>query len=122
MKLIPIKTRAMVPPKDNLYKLLERYLPKLQEGDILIITSKIISIHQGRCIRVKKGVVKHKLALAEADLYLPGKNRYSFLTIKNHAIISSAGIDTSNGKNHYILPPKNPNQAAKQIYSYLKKK
>lgn len=122
MQLIPIKTRAFVPPKDDIYNLLNEYLPKLREGDILIVTSKIVSIHQGRCMAVSKNINKRQLALEEADLYLPGANKYSFLTIKNHAIISSAGVDTSNGKNHYILPPKNPALAARQICNYLKKK
>lgn len=122
MQFIPIKTRAFVPPRDNIYNLLKEYLPKLREGDILIITSKILSIHQGRCVRIKKGVNKRQLALREAEKYLPGKSKYSFLTIKHNAIISSAGVDSSNGRGYYILPPKNPNLVAKQICHYLKRK
>jgi F420-0:gamma-glutamyl ligase len=48
MKFIPVKTRALLPPKDDVYKELERSLPKLKEGDVLFIASKVLAIHQRR--------------------------------------------------------------------------
>ena len=52
MRLLPIKTRALLPPKDNVYGVLNKHLPKLQEGDVLLIASKVLAIHQGRCIKL----------------------------------------------------------------------
>src|SRR3989344_8183928 len=121
MRFIKIKTRAFQPPRYDIYKLMNDHLPSLREGDILIVTSKIVAIHQGRCEKIGKKT-KRGLAMGEADMYLPGKNQYSFLTIKDNAIVSSAGIDSSNGRGYYILPPKNPNQAARQIWQFLRKK
>jgi len=121
MRFISVKTRAFLPPKDNIYKLLGDHLPSLAEGDILIITSKIVAIHQGRCVRLGTQT-KRELAMREADMYLPGRNKYSFLTVRDNTIVSSAGIDSSNGRGYYILPPKNPNQAARQIWQFLRKK
>src|SRR3989344_2171696 len=121
MRFISVKTRAFLPPKDNIYKLLGDPLPSLAEGDILIITSKIVAIHQGRCVRLGTQT-KRELAMREADMHLPGRNKYSFLTVRDNTIVSSAGIDSSNGRGYYILPPKNPNQAARQIWQFLRKK
>ena len=121
MQLLPIKTRAFLPPRDDIYKLMSDHLPSLAEGDILIVTSKIVAIHQGRCVKISKQT-KKQLALEEADFFLPGKNKYSFLTIKDNAILSSAGIDSSNGRGYYILSPKNPDQAVRDIWKFLKKK
>jgi len=42
MKIIPIKTRKVNPPKDDIYDILDNYCTNLQEGDVLLITSKII--------------------------------------------------------------------------------
>ncbi|MDP3993382.1 MAG: coenzyme F420-0:L-glutamate ligase [Candidatus Doudnabacteria bacterium] len=121
MQFIKVKTRAFLPPKDDIYKLMNDHLPSLYSGDILIVTSKIVAIHQGRCEKIGKKT-KRELAMREADMYLPGKNKYSFLTIKDNAIISSAGVDSSNGRGYYILPPKNPNSEARKIRQFLKKK
>ena len=127
MKFIPIKTRAFLPPKDNIYNLFDKYLPRLREKDILLITSKILGIHQGRCVQVINGSreEKIKLAIQEADLFVPEKDflksRY-FLTIKNNTLIGTSGIDKSNGNGYYILWPKNTQKLLKEIWKYLRKK
>ncbi|NQV00363.1 MAG: putative folate metabolism gamma-glutamate ligase, partial [Parcubacteria group bacterium] len=73
MKITPIKTRRLNPPQDDLYKILDKYCPKLKEGNILLITSKILAIHQGLCIPVKDIKNKDKLIEKEADASIPRK-------------------------------------------------
>ncbi|MBU1085146.1 MAG: coenzyme F420-0:L-glutamate ligase [Candidatus Beckwithbacteria bacterium] len=122
MQFISIKTRKFLPPKDNLYNLLDNHLPKLKEKDVLAITSKIISIHQGLCIKVDKSQPplqqKINLIKKEADAYF--KDNPHSLTIKDQTLTPYAGIDRSNANNHYVLWPKNPNQTAEKIYKYLR--
>lgn len=124
MQILPIKTRALLPPKDNIFPLLNKHLPKLKEGDVLLIASKILAIHQGRCVPVGK-VDKLKLIKKEADYSLP-KHKVAgadiMLTIKDSTLIPSAGIDESNGSGYFILWPTNTNALCKQICQYLKKK
>ncbi len=125
MRFIPVKTRAMRPPKDDLFAVLDESLPKLREGDILLVTSKVVSVHQGRCVKITKGLNKDKLILNEAEKYIPRRRvpgRLALLTIKTHTLISSSGIDSSNGRGYYILWPKNPVKAAKAIWRYLRHK
>jgi len=55
MEFIPIKTRIMQPPKDDLYPLLDEYLTDVEENDVVLISSKVLAIHQGRCIRRSGG-------------------------------------------------------------------
>lgn len=125
MKFLPIKTRVMVPPRDDLYKVLDQYLPRLHEGDILVITSKIVSIHQGRSIKIHKRINKEKLIRSEAEAWTQGikyQGKEVVLTIKNSTLIPSAGIDESNGSGYYILWPKKPSLEALNIARYLKTK
>ncbi|MDD4272080.1 MAG: coenzyme F420-0:L-glutamate ligase [Patescibacteria group bacterium] len=124
MEFIKVKTRAFLPPKDDIFKLFDKFLPSLKQGDILIVTSKILAIHQGRCVKISGKVDRQKLVMKEAEKYLPGnkKSDKPIFTIKNGTIVSSAGIDESNGNGYYILRPEKINQAAKEIRSYLKKK
>jgi F420-0:gamma-glutamyl ligase len=124
MHFIPIKTKKLYPPQENLYPVLDKYLPALKERDILFITSKILSIHQGRCVKISNAVSKDELILKEAEYYLPRNQslRRMFLTIKNNTLIPAAGIDESNANGYYILWPKEINAHARKICTYLKKK
>ncbi len=122
MNITPIKTRKFLPPKDRLEDLIEAITPHLEENSIIAITSKVISICEGRC--VKEGeTTKDELVEKEADMYLPrdftpqGKRIHS---IKNGIIISAAGIDESNGNGYFILWPSDPKQSAQTIYQQLK--
>ena len=74
MYIRAIKTRAFLPPQDNLFDLLEESLSKekIKEKSIIAITSKVISIGQGRCLKVGS-VSKEDLIKREADLYLDTK-------------------------------------------------
>jgi F420-0:gamma-glutamyl ligase len=125
MKFIPIKTRAILPPEDDIYAILDESLPQLREGDVLFITSKVLAIHQGRCVKIRPGGLKERLIKQEADRYAHShlkswKNLY--LTIKDHTLIANAGIDESNANGYYILWPRRPSALAKEICSYLKRK
>lgn len=126
MQILPIKTRKLPPPKDNIYPVLNQHLPRLKEGDVLVVASKILAIHQGRCVaKLKVKSEKLKLIQQEADYSLP-MNKIGgseiILTIKNNTLIPSAGIDESNGNGYYILWPKNSTKLCKEICGYLKKK
>lgn len=123
MKFIKIKTRVFLPPKDNIYDLLT-YVKKLKESDVVAITSKVLGIHQGRCVKIDPTVNKKDIIKKEADYYkfTRVKRQKFVLTIKNHVLAMSAGIDESNGNGYYILLPKNVNSLLKEIWTYLRKK
>jgi len=125
MRFLTVRTRPLLPPKDNIYPVLDQYLPPLREGDVIFITSKIIAIHQGRCIPMEKVKDKDELIKKEADVFIPREDvpgNYVVLTIKESTLIPTAGIDESNSNGYYILWPKNSSQVAKQICRYLQKK
>jgi len=125
MQFIKIKTRKFLPPRDDLFKLTDNSLPKLKEGDILFITSKILGIHQGRTLKIEKTSDKAQVIRQEADAYL-SKHKVAghnfILTIKDHTLIPSAGLDESNGNGYYILWPKNTQKLLKEIWVCLRKK
>ena len=72
MKITSYKTKKVI-VGDNLYKILDQSLPLLKERDILAISSKIISICQGRVIKKDGKITKENLIKKEADLILPKK-------------------------------------------------
>lgn len=123
MKVTPIKTHKIVVGKENLFAILNKYLPQLKENSILAITSKIVSICEGRVIKIGN-VNKIDLIKKEAEYFLPPeKSKYNIsLTIKRGLLVPTAGIDESNGNGYYILWPKDPQKTTNQVRKYLKNK
>jgi F420-0:gamma-glutamyl ligase len=123
MKFIAIKTRVFIPPKDDIYNLLKS-IRRLHEGDVVVITSKVLAIHQGRCIKISPKISKRKLIKQESNYFklTRVKQQKFVLTIRNHVLALSAGIDESNANGYYVLLPKNINKLMKEIWSYLRRK
>jgi putative folate metabolism gamma-glutamate ligase len=109
--------------EDSLPKVLDQYLQDLNDKNIVIITSKIISIMQNRLVP-KNNTDKRRLIEQEADLILETDNpafQELYLTIKNGQLIPSAGIDESNVDNVYVLYPENIAETAAEIWAHLRK-
>lgn len=122
MNVKSIKTHR-IKPEESLETLLNRYVHTLSEKTVLAITSKIISLCQGRVVS-KAEVSKEVLLQKEADAILEtDENPYGlYLTLKNNILIPSAGIDESNGEGVYILYPQDIQRTAIYLWEYLKKK
>lgn len=124
LEFIKVKTRKFLPPKDDFYDLLDKHLPPLQNGDVLVITSKVLGIHQGRCVKKGEGVKKDDLIMQEADYYIPRNESPEnyLITIKNNLVIASAGIDGSNTDGYYVFWPEKIDVLTREVREYLKKK
>lgn len=124
MKIVAIKTYKITKKDHDLFAILDQYLPeKLPEESIVAVTSKIVSICEGRVLPVEN-TDKDELVRKEADLYLPKEeNKYGvFLTVKDSLLVPTAGIDESNGEGYYVLWPKNAQLTADKVREYLKKR
>lgn len=124
MRVSAIKTEKIVPDSCNLRALLDSYLPVIPECSILAISSKIVSICEGRVIKIEKGIDKKEIIRREAEYYLPPeKNRYNImLTMKRGILVPTAGIDESNSGGYYVLWPADPWRTAREVHAYLKRK
>jgi len=122
--LIRIPTRPLIPPKDDLWDALDSALPNLEDGDVLAITSKVVAIHQGRCVPTANVENLEDLIEAEAEAWIPkASSKYGIsLAIKGGTLIASAVIDASNANDHFVLWPLQPSETAAQIGRHLKKK
>lgn len=124
MNVLPIPT-SVFHFQDSLTDFIVDHLQdrKLQNGDVLAITSKIVSLAEGRLIEKSKIPEKEALIREEADVYI-GKGAYEcHLTIKHGLLIPSAGVDESNSESDsYILFPKDPFASAEEIYFQLKER
>lgn len=124
MNVNAYKTRPIV-PGDALFSIFDTYLPTLEERDIVVVTSKILSITQGRVVKNDGTIDKKTLIHRECDRYLTHEAmpRYGFiLTIVHDILIANAGIDESNGNGYFVLWPRDIQNATNEIWRYLRKK
>jgi F420-0:gamma-glutamyl ligase len=113
----------MRPPQDDLFALLDEHVTDLQEGDVLLVTSKIVSIHQGRCVPIGS-IQKRELVEREAEYLIESEEGggQAPLALTNHALFYAAGIDESNADGHYVLLPTKPFDIAEKIWLYLRER
>lgn len=123
MIVTPIKTGVVRANEKSLFSLLDESVQNIKENSILVITSKVVSLCEGRVVD-KKGVNKKQLAEEEAELFLPAsENTYGFtLSIKHNMIIPSSGIDESNADGSYVLWPADPQKSANDVRTYVTKR
>jgi dihydrofolate synthase / folylpolyglutamate synthase len=119
MEYIPVSTRVLVPPQDDLFAVLAESLPPLQERDIVIVTSKVVAIHEGQSIAMDE-IEKEVLVQREADYLIPRPYWKTPLTITRNAFIGAGGVDESNGDGYYILLPKDAFVSAELIHTHLR--
>lgn len=140
MYLFPLKL-PIIKKNDSLLEPIIKAIKELKEtlkdGDIVVISEKVIATSQGRIINlseVKKVSEKAKklgkkyeiderfveLILQEATTILGGVS-HVLLTITNNFLIANAGIDQSNaGPGNVVLLPKNPEKVAWDYWKKLK--
>lgn len=96
---------------------------KVEEGMVLAITSKIVSLAENALVaRTGDEKQKRQLIEGESEAFL-GETLFGVaLTIKHGLLIPSAGIDESNSETgDFILFPKDPYHSAEILHAALRK-
>lgn len=124
LEIFPIKTKIFEPPQEDILPEVFKVLDgKIKNGDVIVITSKIVSINEGRCIPVSEVEDKEKLVEKESEWYMPaGENNQWSLSYRDSMLVFAAGIDESNAKDHYVLLPEDSFKSAHKLREELIKK
>lgn len=104
MKVAPVRTRVFKESED-LVEFILKHVPRLKNGSILAVTSKIVALAEGSVVRAANARAKEAIIRAESEWQLQAK--YGKLTLKDGLLMWNAGIDESNAKGNVILLPKN---------------
>ncbi|MFA5932375.1 MAG: coenzyme F420-0:L-glutamate ligase [Candidatus Paceibacterota bacterium] len=123
MQIKAIKTRIFKENED-LFSFIFKYVKKIPEKSILVITSKIVALSEGRTTKIDLSIshekMREKIIKSESEYML--RTKYTWLTIKDGMVMSSAGIDESNADGKIVLLPKNSFKTANLIRKGLCKK
>ncbi|MBI2459175.1 MAG: coenzyme F420-0:L-glutamate ligase [Parcubacteria group bacterium] len=119
MIIQPIKTRIFQEGED-LFTFITDYFKKIPEKSVMVVTSKIVALAEGRTAIAENVQAKEKLIRAESQFAMPTK--YTWLTIKNGLVMPAAGIDESNANGKLILLPKDSFKTARLLRNKLRQK
>ncbi|OGL87692.1 hypothetical protein A3I42_04655 [Candidatus Uhrbacteria bacterium RIFCSPLOWO2_02_FULL_49_11] len=113
MRITPIQTK-LIRLNDDLVKIVIKALPRVKEGSVIVATSKVVSLSEGRVVK-KTGVTLEKLVRKEGEKVWPSK--HCWLALKDGLLIPNAGIDESNAFGGFILWPKDAYHSARRLHS-----
>ena len=118
MEIKSIKTRVFKAGED-IASFVMLYTPKLRDGAILIVTSKIIALAEGRVVVAKSS--KEKDTVIKAESTWAQKTKHVWLTEKDGMILANAGVDESNADRKLILLPNDSFKTAEILRKKLQK-
>ncbi len=117
MKVAPIRTRVFKENED-LVRFITAHVPALRDRAVLVVTSKIAALADGRVVVAKHVKEKERIIRAESAWVL--KTKYVWLTEKDGMILANAGVDESNADGKLILLPKDSLKLAEVLHKKLR--
>lgn len=128
LEVLPVHGIGEVRPGDDLAALITDAAPWLRDGDVLVVTSKIVSKAEGRLVDVPEGGPEREAARDEvlaAETARPVASRGSTRIVQTHHgfVMASAGIDASNvERTRLVLLPKDPDASARELRAALRER
>ncbi|MFS8477708.1 MAG: coenzyme F420-0:L-glutamate ligase [Micromonosporaceae bacterium] len=128
LEILPVRGIGEVRPGDDLAALIAHAAPWLRDGDVLVVTSKIVSKAEGRLVEVPADGPEREAARAQAltaETARPVARRGNTRIVQTHHgyVMASAGIDESNvDRTCLVLLPKDPDASARGLRAALRER
>ncbi len=128
LEIIPVRGMGEVLPGTDLAGAIASAAPWLRDGDVLVVTSKIVSKAEGRLVDVpetgpEREAAREELLAAETARPVARRGRTRIVQTHHGFVLASAGIDASNvERSRLVLLPKDPDASARGLRSALKER
>jgi coenzyme F420-0:L-glutamate ligase/coenzyme F420-1:gamma-L-glutamate ligase len=126
LEIRPVVGIGDVRPGDDLAALIATAAPWLADGDVLVVTSKIVSKSEGRLVPVptsgpERAVAREAALVAETARPVARRGQTRIVQTHHGFVMASAGIDASNvDRGHLVLLPVNPDASARALRTALR--
>ncbi|SNY28535.1 coenzyme F420-0:L-glutamate ligase [Paractinoplanes atraurantiacus] len=126
LEIRPVRGIGDVVAGDDLADLITAAAPWLADGDVLVVTSKIVSKAEGRLVEVPADGPERDAARAaalESETARVVARRGPTTIVQTHHgfVMAAAGIDASNvDKTHLVLLPADPDASARRLRADLR--
>jgi coenzyme F420-0:L-glutamate ligase/coenzyme F420-1:gamma-L-glutamate ligase len=115
-----------VRPGDDLAALIATAAPWLADGDVLVVTSKIVSKAEGRLVPVpaegpERDAVREAVLVRETARTVASRGPIQIVQTRHGFVMAAAGIDASNvDSEHLVLLPEDPDGSARALRAALR--
>jgi coenzyme F420-0:L-glutamate ligase len=122
IEVLPITGLGEIAPGDDLVGVVLKSAPWLAEGDVLVVTSKIVSKSEGRLVPVKAGTEadreaqRREVIAAETVRVVARRGPLTIAETRHGLVMAAAGVDASNvGRDEIALLPQDPDASADRL-------
>jgi coenzyme F420-0:L-glutamate ligase/coenzyme F420-1:gamma-L-glutamate ligase len=126
LEIRPVTGIGDISPGDDLGEIISTAAPWLRDGDVLVVTSKIVSKSEGRLVEVPVGGPEREAArervLADETARPVARRGHTRIVATRHGfVLASAGIDASNvDRSRLVLLPLDPDASARSLRAALR--
>ncbi|MFI5835989.1 coenzyme F420-0:L-glutamate ligase [Micromonospora sp. NPDC051300] len=126
LEILPVPGIGHVSEGDDLAALIAGAAPWLRDGDVLVVTSKIVSKAEGRLVDVpadgpERLAERDRVLAAETARVVATRGATRIVQTHHGFVMASAGIDASNvDKTRLVLLPVDPDASARALRAALR--
>ncbi|MGC4808176.1 coenzyme F420-0:L-glutamate ligase [Micromonospora sp. DT233] len=128
LEILPVLGIGDVTEGDDLAALIATAAPWLRDGDVLVVTSKIVSKAEGRLVDVpadgpQRLAARDEVLAAETARVVAARGATRIVQTHHGFVMASAGIDASNvDKTRLVLLPQDPDASARALRAALRER
>jgi coenzyme F420-0:L-glutamate ligase/coenzyme F420-1:gamma-L-glutamate ligase len=125
LEILPVRGIGDVTAGDDLAELIMHNAPWLRDGDVLVVTSKIVSKAEGRLVEVpadgpEREDARAEVLASETARVVARRGQTAIVQTHHGFVMAAAGIDASNvDKTHLVLLPADPDASARALRAGL---
>jgi coenzyme F420-0:L-glutamate ligase/coenzyme F420-1:gamma-L-glutamate ligase len=125
LEILPVRGIGDVTAGDDLARLITSAAPWLRDGDVLVVTSKIVSKAEGRLVEVpadgpERDAARERALASETARVVARRGSTAIVQTHHGFVMAAAGIDASNvDKTHLVLLPADPDASARALRADL---
>src|SRR5258705_5710813 len=124
-QVLPITGIGRIGPGDDLAEVITTAAPWLRDGDVLVVTSKIVSKAEGQLVDIpasgpEREAAREALLMAQTARPVASRGPVRIVATHHGFVMAAAGIDNSNvDPNQLVLLPKDPDASARALRAAL---
>src|SRR5690349_13644468 len=126
LEILPVPGIGEVRPGDDLAGLVIAAAPWLRDGDVLVVTSKVVSKAEGRLVPVptegpEREAAREAALAGETARVVARRGSVRIVQTRHGFVMASAGIDASNvARDQLVLLPLDPDASARSLRAALR--